>query len=53
MYDSLPMSAVLDLPLTYPVADCMDVVQCRNTGYCEPSTYGLFEDLNAQSYSAP
>lgn len=31
----------------------MNLVQCRNTGYCEPFRCGMFEDLNAWSYSAP
>lgn len=53
MWDSLPTSAVLDLPLTYPVVCCMDLVQCRNIGYCEPFSYGMLEDLNARSSSAP
>lgn len=31
----------------------MNLVHCRNTGYCEPFRCGMFEDLNACSYSAP
>ena len=53
MWDILPTSAVLDLPLIYPVVGCMDLVQCRNGRYCESFSSGMFEDLNAHSCSAP